>query len=479
MPGASPADLSFIDMSTDVYKLLKGILELPMELRNMIATYSSDSMLWRPVNVLSWGADIFEKLQTLPVHTICAGELNQLSIRNWVNSNVSQPLGPRGTSNAPRFLRIGIDISGVQFIEPLDDRPVSRDSRFPDCFRYIVEEIDKLKPLKLMTNGLFYCIEAPTDQSIIPTLWNIPNPPDLSTFRVAPTRNTKPRRMSLISIDSDLTGISIFCTPRQIYGIHAHTALYPSAMPAWGRLSRASKVELLWVYFPLNAGESIYEAWIRRRAGHPSTTFPMLMLKTNFGRFCMYGPNRGPDYLEYRVSCLADKGISQIVHEDPEPGDPIQYFGVFPTLDTEPQRQQLPRLHSGPTVDRGWCNDFLCTEARLENVIEARCFVIGMENHGDYNQDTCMGVLLTYSTGMQEALGRCCVGLYESITVKDPVAFHWRKSRTVRGIDGVCVGFSSDEVKFNTLTEVGWQTTKMSGKAVWWFDFNRVYLMIR
>jgi hypothetical protein len=67
--------------------------------------------------------------------------------------------------------------------------------------------------------------------------------------------------MRCITLDDNLTGLSVFCTGSRVYWVQAHTRYSPSAVDAYQRIS-LYREDLLWLYFPLTSGETIQDAWI-------------------------------------------------------------------------------------------------------------------------------------------------------------------------------------------------------------------------
>jgi hypothetical protein len=85
-------------------------------------------------------------------------------------------------------------------------------------------------------------------------------------------------------------------------------------------------------------------------------------------------------------------------------------------------------------------------------------------------------MLLTYTTGRQEALGQCRIGLAMSVEIMHPAVFHWRQHLFEDGTCGVSVRLSKDLTE--SSDEVEWQSTEMAGALTWWFNHTSVILCI-
>lgn len=129
--------------------------------------------------------------------------------------------------------------------------------------------------------GYFIRIEPRESQANTLTLWNTPLPPDLAICQIVDNSESKPKRLRCIILDNNLTGFSVFCAGGRIYGIHAHTRYYPSAIDAYLRIF-PHKNQLVWIYFPLAAEETIQGAWIRQREGRGRISNPTLVVRSTF-----------------------------------------------------------------------------------------------------------------------------------------------------------------------------------------------------
>lgn len=123
-----------------------------------------------------------------------------------------------------------------------------------------------------ISQGKFISLESPEDYSYFPTLWNVPNPPAPDSLR-QPLVGLRPPRLNSVALDCDVTGISIFGSATEIFGLHIHTRTQPSAIPAWRKVYHQIETsplgwdaldwgaKLQWRYFPLGEGETIVAAW--------------------------------------------------------------------------------------------------------------------------------------------------------------------------------------------------------------------------
>lgn len=175
---------------------------------------------------------------------------------------------------------------------------------------------------------------------------------------------------------------------------------------------------------------------------------------------------------------LSDGPINQLIYDDPKTGDPILYFGAYCQLAGNTLQPGLPKLEVPD--DRINIGEFFYSYASLENVQKVRLF---LDENGikedQLKADCCIGILLTYNSGNQEALGQCRIGLSTSIEILHPTTLHWKEVPLRDNVFGVNVRFSSKSSRLEAPNGVGWQSTEMAGVAEWWFNHIAVIISLK
>lgn len=113
--------------------------------------------------------------------------------------------------------------------------------------------------------------------------------------------------------------------------------------------------------------------------------------------------------------------------------------------------------------------------ASLENVEQVCLF---FDQRGSDPDKCCVGILFTYSSGWQEALGQCRMGVSQTAKVEHPSALHWKEVNLADGISGVMVHVTSADMAIDVPDQDQWQSTRMIGMVTWWFNCGTTILSI-
>jgi hypothetical protein len=113
--------------------------------------------------------------------------------------------------------------------------------------------------------------------------------------------------------------------------------------------------------------------------------------------------------------------------------------------------------------------------ASLENVEQVCLF---FDQRGSDPDKCCVGILFTYSSGLQEALGQCRMGLSPTAKVENPSTLHWKEVNLTDGAFGVMVHVTSANMATDILDQDQWQSTRMMGMITRWFNSATTILSI-
>lgn len=120
--------------------------------------------------------------------------------------------------------------------------------------------------------------------------------------------------------------------------------------------------------------------------------------------------------------------------------------------------------------------EFFHSRASLENV-EQICLFYGDRGRDNNCLDRCcLGILLTYSNGRQEALGQCRIGLSQTATFKNPTALYCRRILLAEYGSGIIIRVTPGDMDVNKPNRDDWIIIKMKGMLRWWFNYGRTLL---
>ncbi|KAF8847847.1 hypothetical protein BDZ45DRAFT_754479 [Acephala macrosclerotiorum] len=445
------------------------VADLPAEIQRMIVEMSREAPLWRWILAL----ECKRRLDTLDCDTT-----TQSIIRAERWSRFGEFAG-LDISSKEGFITIGFDRFGLRIIESSDTWPSAAKEHVGGCDWYMVEEKCRLLDLSLESKGRYRRLKfSETKMHQQPLLWDTPTPPKLDHCRFfnidevpypvlgadipGPTENT--HRLRTITLGADLTGLTFFCCAGLIYGIHAHRARDEhTALKAYNKFPQRRRESLLWIFLPLQR-EAIEEVWVRHGVTGPGPlASPILMTKTTRGKLLQFGHYQNARNDQYYAVKHLGSSPSALIYQEPPQGGAILSFGVAMPKVPSPKRVETPRfaqVASPPFHTSG----FYCSSASLSNVETVMTF-----HDREAVGSPCLGILLTYCPGHQQALGQCRLDA-DTHKILSPTAFHY-KSNIKDGLSRVDVQFST--IPFECLAAeewIGWESTKMERTLIWWFD---------
>ena len=160
----------------------------------------------------------------------------------------------------------------------------------------------------------------------------------------------------------------------------------------------------------------------------------------------------------------------------------MSFFGAYPRSTRQESDSEILDFPFCPAVPSGWNSGHCSTDrslhfssAPLHGIVRAEVFQRG-------RGPCCRGILLTYKTGGQRALGDCRLGFDSSQVYIAPVflcaeprrykpdpAFDWQ-FRLVRVQFQGAEGHEHDEA--------GWECYKLEGTVNFWFAHDQQYLEV-
>ncbi len=121
---------------------------------------------------------------------------------------------------------------------------------------------------------------------------------------------------------------------------------------------------------------------------------------------------------------------------------------------SSPKRVEAPRFAQAASPPFH-TNGFYCSSASMSNVESVMTF-----HNRRAVGSPCLGILLTYCLGYQQALGQCQLDA-DIHKILSPTAFHY-KSNIKDGLSRVDVRFSTSPFECLAVEEwIGWESTRM------------------
>lgn len=288
------------------------------------------------------------------------------------------------------------------------------------------------------------------------------------------------RRISCVPLDNCVTGLTVIFSGGYIYGLHAHregvsdTLNYPKVHY---RLR-----ELVWLYFPLGKAEEIQAIWICSKKDRSSYAFMVgLCLFALYFNWLPVGSNlqqirtshdRTYKFGEYMadhhctIQCLSYGPVKYLLHEDPEPGEPILGLGASGhTKEYNVDKPKYPTTIEYPFFSLA----IYYSQASLEGVCRVECFLDSIYL-GEINRP-CIGLILEYANGRQEVLGECRIGISQTVHINAPSMLHLKPGHS-EGFHSR-VWFTTSTSEAQALHSRGWHGGRMCGMLTLWFG-NRV-----
>ncbi|KAI9739940.1 MAG: hypothetical protein M1818_004996 [Claussenomyces sp. TS43310] len=449
---------------SETKKLVQKLVLLPDELFHMIMWEEAGrSALGRISLVSQFNIDLIQRLKRrdLPAELdfasaqLCREDFTFLGIRYQPFKNIYQ-------STDKSVIRFGVDHLGIRTAEVLDEYPATGRQRRQTCLWYIVEYLSyACTYLKLLQKGPFLRVSSYETERI--QMWNVSNPP--RRYCSAGRHLTTPRRTRCIDMTA-LTGLTVFCNTRSIYGIHGHYQDDESAISSYLSLYPSFQHTVMWRYLSLRPGEVITKAWFHEDSGVGNGI--TLAITTSRGRYSFFGGHIELD--SYQILC--DKPLEHLLYDDPAPGAAISWFGAVARQSSSGQTS----LSDGPKDD-GSDPKLHRTYASLEDVIEAEIY------RDDYS--ACTGVLFRYPDNSSELIGQRRVGLSTTTTtrVDSPTKIHIRTFE-FRGQDHRDIPYRRQcvDVQFSpgngNLLFQEWHSQDMIGRVIWLFTVRKDILKL-
>lgn len=233
-------------------------------------------------------------------------------------------------------------------------------------------------------------------------------------------------------------------------------AFYKSATISWGRV--------LWLYMPIDPGDSISEIW--KRSAQLDKDFA-LVFKTTQGRIHLFGtqpkvdwgwkwtlldkPNTRPSVISFDK---ADYGIHELAFETPQP------------LQDSPD-PMLPEVMS-PFPESTSLQDYFYSSARLDNVFEV---VVSAQ---DYPEERIHGLIFRYIDGREAHVGDIRLDSL-SPPISRPEKMWLGFVCTDDGVFVRCIKFSKPQ----DASAVDWFEVTFCSQLEWWFSLKQCKVYYR
>ncbi|EZF12473.1 hypothetical protein H112_06592 [Trichophyton rubrum D6] len=336
-------------------------------------------------------------------------------------------------------------------------------------------------------------------------LWSTPSPPAFQPWNVYDDRGG--RRLDYVSLDEEgIQGLVVCCYGVANGGLFAFSGVSkPFKRFVTSMQQNIRTGPIFWMYFPINDGEQIEAAWVRKIKGlYGQMSNPVLVIKTTFGRTATFGPYHREDYRrkDELIPLVKDSDgtISGFIHDglDTDKHE-ISLFGLTcrnqdgndndngndPSDDHHDDHEHEPSDNNNGTklspppvenyispppyaADGLQALNWYMTEARLDGVCRVRACRDLEQAH-----NPCIGVLLYYDNGRAETLGQIRWDQEVSQDINVPVRLRRGKldgNPYVADIQGMAAAGCGP-----TEGEPGdeWLELPRTGTMVWWFCISR------
>ncbi|KAE8338391.1 hypothetical protein BDV24DRAFT_176815 [Aspergillus arachidicola] len=382
---------------------------------------------------------------------------------------------------------LSIDQVGIRRLQFLE-----RDSKpLPDGGPWyeILETMDCHFDASISWNGLFVRKIGVFAEGWDSTrrIWSSPEVPKLNPWNKNHVRDTS--YLDHVKLGAKVQGL-IFCYSQgNTIGIYGFTGI-SKAYETFRKLmnQRAHNSPAYWFYFPINNGELITAAWIRKMKYSSALAWPPALavslfrsyskpflltekIKTSLRRDIIFGP-QPPSHLNhiYEFQALVQDGdgtISGIVHDGLGPTSTrITEIGVtcnpgcqVEAPGHEPQfgRYECPEIWGRSTPITTW----YMTKASLEGLHKVRVCRDLEKSHRP-----CIGLLLYYEEGRIESLGQV---RWDRDLTHDVLAPMYIEKGNIDGKDYI-KGIQRDTACTWPESKVStWRKIPENGTIVWWF----------
>ncbi|KAL4808050.1 hypothetical protein BDV18DRAFT_158168 [Aspergillus unguis] len=456
------------------------LMRFPMEITSMITEFIGP--LWYLI-VLGETRRLLQTLRrninlpqsnrislTEPLHCLYVNYQGQAYVSRICKTAVkdSHPLLQEGFKAAPatRKIVLSVDDIGVRRMQFLDQTTKATTDGSP--WYQTIDVPESVSDIDVGYNSLFVCdLSVPRDRALTrDMIWSSPNPPQVQPWNIYSVQ--KNYRLTYLETGDEVQGLFVCCTNSGIKEIYA-------APRAVGDLQsfikpiihHTSNSDAHWVYFPINVGETIDNAWVRKTRGMTGAAAqPFLTIRTSFGRLVTFGP-QPPANMRILYECRSlrragDGAILGFIHDGLDYGNPsILTFGVtcdpaVPVKDPQPE-PPFP-LYKPPPIPyrRGSpANTWFFSKARLESLHSVQACHDRQKAHRPL-----IGLLLHYDDGHVESVGQ----------------FRWDQEITPDILAPVHIqyGFTKEGRYLKTIEtreqeKSDWYKVPLSGTLVWWF----------
>ncbi|GAW23381.1 hypothetical protein ANO14919_129390 [Xylariales sp. No.14919] len=430
---------------------LPQLHRLPLELLQMVQSYSEHALMWRGALAFDLAAHISNKtpsgLTTMPLKDIFFWEREK---QLQVTSSQSLPL-----------IRITVDSIGISKIERISPQAYKG-----ECYSsrvYVVEQEQAVFKCKVQFKDGFSRLELASSSPLSPpAIWNTPDPPDLQLCRAYERKSlSQYQRFFAVEVTS-IRGITFFFSSRQLYAIHIHRSGGLSALSSFQRLPPRRRRSVSWCYLPITNQDRILVLGVRTL---PNQHINILVRMEKAGDLIIGQYMSSP--AEDR--CLGWHAPITLVYGEPQEGQPVPYFGAYcqPPTRKFPKRLQAYKPKSFPISE-----ETCFSMASLEGLQSVEVF---------YDQDGqhCRGMLLYYQNGGCRAVGQCRIHVDSSKQFLQPSQICFR-TNSLRGnghvvLYNVQVDWRADSHRHE---EKGWACQPLDGILVFWYTHNSSFMAI-
>ncbi|RGP64380.1 hypothetical protein FLONG3_9567 [Fusarium longipes] len=260
------------------------------------------------------------------------------------------------------------------------------------CFLKAYTDGFKIRDLRL--------VESQYVDGIPPIRWSIlpPEPKAASVVNLDDRAYSTPYFKLLDCGNPGITGYSTCMIDGDLVDLHCN---YEGEDLSFYRKGGGDRLHAVWLYFPIQEGERIFEVWRQRKKPHFCRDIPIL--RTNKGRVFVLGTqtNKPGVSIEYdRLTSFPNAKHARFWFSYRE--GCVDYL-AFDTEDRRQDKNEQNRLLQGPFAlcSSGVANQFFATTASLEDVVQvAPCKSWAPGSTG------IVGLVFTYSDGHREAVGQ-------------------------------------------------------------------------
>ncbi|KAF2012693.1 hypothetical protein BU24DRAFT_484418 [Aaosphaeria arxii CBS 175.79] len=220
---------------------------------------------------------------------------------------------------------------------------------------------------------------------------------------------------------------------------------------------------LVWVYFPVSAGEMISGIWVIRHLGGPAS----VAVYTTLGRSCIFRSYLRPEWRSgvtvQRLNGSSDGDVISFYYNDLRPQSSERDLRLA-IVSKGLGRNDVPENPPWPKSEfpdelRAYGGQWFHSKATLQGVQS-----VDICRHR--TKKYCLGILLHYKNRTREVLGQWRVDqVIETMTedsVPHLIRFHRGYDMSTPYVREICFKQAADLQ--------GWTTFRMHGHLVWWFN---------